>query len=309
VEGSAVGNPTMDPGLRAVVESMPGWARASSIRVRPISGGITNRNFRVDVDGEAFVVRIPGLRTELLGIDREAEHRAAAAAAAAGVGPEVVAFLPEQDSLVTRFVEAEPVPQEAMGTPPVLALVAPALRALHGGAELPATFSPFRVVEEYRDVAEAHGVEVPGAYGTLLPRARAIEEALGGFEPCPCHNDLLNANFLRRGDRVFIVDYEYAGMGDIFFDLANLSVNHGFDDAADRALLEAYFGVVRQRDLARVRLMRVMSDFREAMWGVVQQGLSTLDFDYVAYADRHFARVLAAAEDERFEGWLEEAAD
>jgi thiamine kinase-like enzyme len=309
VEGPAIGSPTVDPDLRAVVDAMPGWSRASSLKATPISGGITNRNFRVDVDGEPFVVRIPGPRTELLGIDREAEHRAAAAAARAGVGPEVIAFLPEQGSLVTRFVDGEPIPEETMGTAATLGLVVPAIRAIHQGEVIPGTFSPFRVVEEYRAVAASHGVDIPAAFDHLMGRARDIEAAMGAFEPRPCHNDLLNANFLRRGDRVFIVDYEYAGMGDILFDLANLSVNHGFDDLADRALLEAYFGQVTSRDLARQKLMRVMSDFREAMWGVVQQGLSTLDFDYVDYANRHFARCAAATRDDRFEGWLREAAE
>jgi len=297
----------LDPALRAVVDAMPGWAGASSLRVGAISGGITNRNYRVDVDGESFVVRIPGPRTELLGIDRDAEHSAAAAAAAVGVGPEVVALHRDLGSRVTRFVDGDPIPEERMAHPETLAVVVAALRSLHGGPALPATFSPFRVVEEYREVALAHGVAIPDAYRSLLTRARRIEETLGGFEPRPCHNDLLNANFIRRGDRVFIVDYEYAGMGDIFFDLANLSVNHRFDEATDRALLEAYFGEVIAPAVARQRLMRIMSDFREAMWGVVQQGLSNLDFDYVGYAERHLARCMGAAEDDRFERWLREA--
>jgi thiamine kinase-like enzyme len=151
-------------------------------------------------------------------------------------------------------------------------------------------------------------VDVPEAYRTLLGRAREIEEALGGFTPRLCHNDLLNANFIRRGDRVFIVDYEYAGMGDLFFDLANFSVNHSFDDETDGALLETYFAGVTPRHSARLKLMRIMSDFREGMWGVVQQGISTLDFDYVDYATRHLERCRHHSEDRRYRRWLQEAA-
>jgi hypothetical protein len=216
----------------------------------------------------------------------------------------VVAFLPELGSLVTRFIEGDGIDEAAMARLESLALVVPAIRVFHGAGPLPATFSPFRVVESYRDVAAGRGVLIPEVFGELLKRSGEIEMALGGFTPLLCHNDLLNANFIRRGDRVFIVDYEYAGMGDPFFDLANLSVNHGFDDDADRRLLEAYLGDADGRAWGRLKLMRIMSDFREGMWGVVQQGISTLDVDYVEYADRHLERSRQNTEDPRYREWL-----
>jgi thiamine kinase-like enzyme len=220
----------------------------------------------------------------------------------------VVAYVPERQVLVTRFVEGRPIPEEAMGEPGNLEPVVLALRTLHRGPAIPGTFSPFRIVERYRDVAEAHGVRVPAVYDALHGLAVGIERALGGFAPRPCHNDLLNANFIRTGDRVFIVDYEYAGMGDPFFDLANFSVNHGFDADADVRLLETYFGDVTEGRIGRLKLMRIMSDFREGMWGVVQQGISALDFDYVAYADRHLDRCRRHGQDPRVPSWLEAAA-
>jgi thiamine kinase-like enzyme len=110
---------------------------------------------------------------------------------------------------------------------------------------------------------------------------------------------------LEGGDRVRIVDWEYAGMGDRYFDLGNFSINHGFEAEHDHVLLSAYFGgAAREADFAALRLMRFMSDFREAMWGVVQQGISELDFDFVNYADEHFERLRATAADPRFDGWL-----
>ncbi len=119
-----------------------------------------------------------------------------------------------------------------------------------------------------------------------------------------CHNDLLNANFIHDGRRIRIVDWEYAGMGDRFFDLGNFSVKHEYELENDELLLAAYFGEVRRRDLASVRLMRFMGAFFEAMWGVVQQGISQLDFDFKAYAEENFARLRTAEADPRFTGWL-----
>ncbi|HXU85573.1 MAG TPA: phosphotransferase, partial [Verrucomicrobiae bacterium] len=125
----------------------------------------------------------------------------------------------------------------------------------------------------------------------------------------PCHNDLLNANFIDDGTRIRIVDWEYAGMGDPFFDLGNFSVNHGLTPDEDAVVLRAYEGDVRPDRLARLTLMRTMSDFREAMWGVLQQGISTLDVDFVAYAGDHFERLLASATAPSFERALREASE
>ena len=95
-----------DPGLAAVIAAIPEWTGLEP-QVTPITIGITNRNFKVDIGGEAFVVRLSGKDTDLLGIDRAAENEAASAAAAAGVAPEVFAYLPEQEALITRFVQGE----------------------------------------------------------------------------------------------------------------------------------------------------------------------------------------------------------
>jgi thiamine kinase-like enzyme len=198
-----------------------------------------------------------------------------------------------------------------MREPDVLPVVVGAVKRFHHASAIPSTFSPFRVVELYRREAAARGVRIPDACDGLLARSRAVEASFGRnpLAPRPCHNDLLNANLLWREGRVFLVDYEYAGMGDPFFDLGNFSVNHEFDEAGDEDLLAAYFGAVTEARMARLRLMRVMSDFREAMWGVVQQGISTLDFDYVDYANRHFERCVRQASDPSFDRWLDAAGD
>jgi thiamine kinase-like enzyme len=298
----------LDPDLASVVDAVPAWA-GKDVRAEVLGGGITNRNFRVNVDGESFVVRLAGRDTELLGIDRKAERRASEAAHAAGVGPEVVAFLPKQRALITRFVDAQPLPPGDLEKPEIMAAVVEAVRSIHGMAPIPSAFDAFRVVRDYRDTAEIHGVRAPATYRQALHAADRIAVAFGR-RPVPirpCHNDLLNANFLFRDGKVFLVDYEYAGMGDLFFDLGNLSINNGISEGAEELLLERYFGRVSASARGRLKLMKIMSDFREAMWGVVQQGISTLDFDYVDYADRHFARCLKSAEDDRFGTWLDDA--
>jgi thiamine kinase-like enzyme len=259
------------------------------IRLEPLGGGITNHNFLVDVEGERVVLRIAGADTELLGIDREAERAAAEAAADAGVGPEVVGFA--EGCLITRYLGGTPVPPDEVRETQCLGEIAGMLRRVHEGRAFPARFDAFRVVEQYRDTAVERGVEIPAEYEPAKRRADELEREFGERPAHPCHNDLLNANFIRAPEGIRIVDWEYAGMGDRFFDLANFSVNHELSDAENELLLEAYFGEVTESHRRHLRAMRFMSDFREAMWGVVQQGISMLDFDYVAYAQRHFARL------------------
>ena len=198
-------------------------------RIELLGGGITNHNWKVTLADDAYVLRVAGRDTGLLGIDRAVEHEASLAAAAVGVGPEVVAFVEHEGYLVTRFIEGSAVPKDRMREPDSIRRVAKALKAVHAGPSLAGRFISFRVVEDYRSTAFARGVDVPAGYAWARQVARRIERARGAFPERPCHNDLLNANFIDDGSRIRIVDWEYAGMGDVFFDLANFSINNGLD--------------------------------------------------------------------------------
>ena len=297
--------------LVAAMQRVPELA-GRDLTLTALSGGITNRNFLVaaaEIE-EHYVIRLAGNDTHLLGISREVEHAATVAAAGVGVGPEVVAFIRPEGYLVTRFIEGSEVPLEQVRRPDTIARVADALRRIHDGPPIPGLFVPLRIVEAYKALAEARGVRIPPEYVLASAIGRRIELAClaDPVELRPCHNDLLNANFIDDGERIRIVDWEYAGMGDPYFDLGNFSINHELTPVDDRMLLGDYHGSVPTDRLARVTLMRVVSDFREAMWGVLQQGISTLDVDFVAYASEHFDRLLANATTPAFERALREAA-
>jgi thiamine kinase-like enzyme len=300
--------------LVAAMQRVPELA-GRELTLTALSGGITNRNFLVTPAGtgtDCYVIRLAGNDTHLLGISREVEHAATVAAAGVGVGPEVTAFIRPEGYLVTKFIEGGPVTDEAVRRPDTLERVAQSIRRVHDGPPIPGLFVPLRIVEAYRALAMARGVRIPVEYELAASIARRIEFACiaAPLEPRPCHNDLLNANFIDDGTRIRIVDWEYAGMGDPFFDLGNFSINHELTPEQDALLLAAYDGVATAAParLARLTLMRVVSDFREAMWGVLQQGISTLDVDFVAYAAEHFDRLQANAATPAFERALREAA-
>ena len=293
--------------LAAIVEQLEERLGARDGEPTPLEGGITNRNFRLGLGGRDYVVRLCGKDTEALGIDRGAECLAAARASELGIGPPVAVRLADQDVLVTAFVAGRTADAADLRAPAVLARVAAALRAFHDGPPMTTVFDVPAIVEQQREVVLGRGGAVPDGLDEALATARRIQAALDGpdHEPVPCHNDLLSANFILDGELLRIVDWEYAGMNDRFFDLGNFAVNNELGDADELRLLEVYFGgppVPAQ--VAALALYRYVSDLREAMWGAVQTVLSDLDFDYRAYAAEHLERMGRTAADPRFEEWM-----
>jgi thiamine kinase-like enzyme len=290
--------------ILAQLEPLLGAAAGDPV---PLSGGITNRNYRVRLGDGDYMIRLPGKDTSLLGIDRAAEQIANQAAAELEIAPAVAAA--GEGFLVTRFIDCRPVTAAELAGDPGEA--GRALRAFHDhGPDLPTRFWIPDQVEEYAAIAVGRGGSLPDGYEHGRETARRIEMARPLSAPRPCHNDLLTANLIRdREGRLLLVDWEYAGMGDPFFDLGNLSVNNEFGDDADARLLSSYFD--REPDAserAALILMRAMSDIREAMWGVVQQSISELEFDFAAYAKEHFERLRATTSEPRFAQALNAAA-
>jgi thiamine kinase-like enzyme len=303
-----MGGPSGLREVEAVAARVTQWA-GRRVEIRPLHGGITNRNYvaRPHDDEREYVLRIPGERTELLGIDRANEAEAAHRAAELGIGPAVLGELPGVGTLITELVDGRHLDPDAFvqRLPDVVAL----LRRFHDSGLLRGSFPIHRVVEWHARDATLHGVIPPNSYDRLHQLSRRIEAAFAGSPtpPVPCHNDLLPANVLFGADRVWLLDFEYAGTNDVFFDLGNLSVNSEFGVDADRALLTAYFGEVTPSRWARLQLMKLMSEFREGMWAVVQQAISTLDTDFVAYAGERLGNCerLAALPDVAV--WLDDA--
>jgi thiamine kinase-like enzyme len=292
--------------IEGVVRRVPAWSRGV-VHVRPLSGGLTNRNYVVEFEGDEYVVRIPGERTNLLGIDRRQEAEASRRAAELGIGPPVMGELPGVGTQITQLVPGRHLDEIAFVAR--LADVVDVLRRFHDSGPLAGQFPIHRVVEWHARDASSHGAIPPAAYERLHQESRHIEAAFAAspMEPRPCHNDLLPSNVLFDVDRVWLLDYEYAGMNDVFFDLANLSVNAAFGSAADEQLLRLYFGDVTPSAWARLQLMKVMSEFREGMWAVVQQAVSTLDTDFAAYARERLTNCERLAASPDFGRWLHDA--
>ena len=296
--------------LEEALARVPQWAGAADLNAAPLGGGITNNNFRVDVGGEAFVLRIAGAGTDLLGINREFEYAANLAAGQLGIAPEVYYFIRPEGYLVTRFITGRPIPLEEICLPENIEKVVQVVRRIHAMPEIPGRFDVFQVIAGYTEIAQRYNVPFPQNFDGLIDRVQAARQALEAHPlPLhPCHNDLLNANFLTNA-HLYVLDWEYAGMGDIFFDLANFSDHHQLTDEQDRWLLQCYFGKVRSNQWAHLKIMKILSDLREATWAQVQIGISELDFDFNDYAARFFGRVTENIQNPQWKDWLKEVSE
>jgi len=290
---------------------IPSWGKASSVVVRPLPGGSTNRNYRVDVDGSAFVVRLCAPGTELLGIDRGREYRCTVAASRTGVAPEVVHFMPDEGITVTRFLEGRRLSREEAVTPEALERVVRAMHRYHAGPPFEGTFSLFGTIEDYLDVARRHKSPLPTDIEALHGRVQAIGAALARGRPMmrSCHNDLWWENLIDDGAQVRIVDWEYAAMGDACFDLAYFAMHHSPSGALDVALLRAYFGDVPEDIRARVLLLKIAAELREALWYLVATNVASDRTGFHESAQTHFERYRLALADPRVPAWTHQAAE
>lgn len=293
--------------IERILQRIPGLTMEAEPVIIELSGGITNKNYKITLDGESFVLRMGGNETKYLGIDREVEYECSRLAAQVGVAPEPIAFIAPEGFILARFISGKGIPAEEIGTEENIRRVVEAMKAYHALEFFPGSFSPFRVAEEYAKTALSFNVKLPDKMDWYLEKSREIETAMYAripLTPRPCHNDLLNGNFIDDGTRLRILDWEYAGRGDIFFDLGNFAVQHEFNDQQDEILMRAYFGTPSDSQRAHQKLMKIMSDLREAMWAQVQIGVSKLDFDYAGYGQKYFDRFESSTSGIGYTNWL-----
>jgi len=295
--------------IEEAIARVPTWRHARSVVVSALAGGITNLNFRVDVDGETFVARLGSPDARQLGIKRRREHAATLSAWRAGVAPEVFYWSETRGVLVTRFVPGRALAVEEDIELDRLARIVAAIRLYHAGRPYVGATSPFLTIRAWISTVRRRGSPLPVDIDELIAALRPIRRALAGRPvlAVPCHNDLWGPNLIDDGQRVTVLDWEYAGMGDPFYDLASLAIHHSEGDDWDRALLVAYGGRADDADLARIALYRIAAELRESLWYVVALALPTARPDFIDLADRHAERCRAALRDPRLADRLQAA--
>jgi thiamine kinase-like enzyme len=261
-----------------------------------LPGGLTNRNYRVSAaDGRLMVVRLSSPQSSVLTIARGDEYVNARAAAAAGVGPGVLAYVPEFSALVIEWIEGRTFGAQDLDDSAALRKVADTCRALHAGPRFATDFDMFALTRRYLDLVLERGYRIPADYLSFLPRLTSIEAAMAvRAEPTvPCHNDLLPANIMADANQLWFIDYEYAGNGDPCFELGNLCSEAHLDAGRLAELVAGYYGTPSPSKVARARLHALMSNYGWTLWACIQAATSELEFDFWGWGVEKYERAVA----------------
>ena len=297
----------MREALKKIVKRLPEVPPASDYRVEALTGGLTNQNFLIEINDEKYVASLHDEQSVLLGIDRDIEYHNSRLAFRHEIAPEVVLRL--SGILVSRFVKGKVLQPGDLQRPKIRQRVIHTLRRCHQiqKEHVQGFFSVFRDVEHHIQISKKYDV----THDWIIRQMNRIERAFKehSFSPVFCHNDTVPENMIDDGEQIVLIDWEYAGIGDPFFDLGMLARYHQLDEEQERALLDTYFGAHNKGTLARLRLMCIMSDLRDWSWALVQQENSSVDFDYVQYGEERFQRATVACSQPHFESWLQSAAN
>jgi thiamine kinase-like enzyme len=295
-----------DATLDDILDAVPALAGART--VRELAGGLTNTNYKVVTDAGAFVVRVSAKDAGLLAIDRENEYLNSVAAAEAGVGAQVVDYLPERSILVLEFIEGTTQTAEDLRRGDKLDWVADACRRLHGARRFRDDFNMFRIQQRYLRLVQERGFRLPARYLEFEPKVRAIEAAIAVRDEgtVPCNNDLLAENFIDTGDGFRLIDYEYSGNNDACFELGNVWSESNLSLDQLDALVAAYYGRHLRNKVARARLWGLMSKYGWTLWASIQDGVSDIEFDFWEWGMEKYERAVAEFDGPDFARLLED---
>ncbi len=297
--------------LNPILSRVPGWENAD-IQAERISG-LTNANYCVTVNGERFVLRVSGRNTKQLGINRDHEVSALKAASAAGIAPELVAYLLPEGHLVTHWVEGRHWEPVEFRTPEHVRLLTEIVQRLHALPPSGAIFSPFRRVESYIEVAHRYEVPLRDGLDSFVKTMKVVEAEQHNDQSdwqCFCHNDLVAVNYLYNETRqsITILDWEFAGWGDIYYDLATIVYTHDNEGPIpsdlEELMLTCYFGEVTNKKRRRLQGMKYMLMLFTGAWGLAQHGMQQAGlipavegFDYLEFAEYLFEHDIRQLQD------------
>jgi thiamine kinase-like enzyme len=291
--------------IEEVAAKIPDW-KNKNISITPLSGGLTNSNFKVDVDGTPYFVRVPGESTDLLAIDRANEYHNSKAASEAGVAPQIFYHLPEYNVMVIEFLNGKTMSKDSLNAPGMPTRMAQAIKRLNAGPRFLLDFNMFRLTEYYLSLCRARAIKIPDGYLERMPTVQRIEQAMNihPLPTVPCNNDLLAENYIDDGKQLWLIDYEYSGNNDPTFELGNTCQEMQFSNSQIEEVCAAYFGDILPAMIARMKLNMIMSDVGWGLWAAIQAKISSIEFDFWGWAIERWGRAVEKIDSGEFDGWI-----
>lgn len=265
-------------------------------RFESLPGGLTNVIYKVSgPTGEPVVARLSSSKSGLLAIDRLAECHNARSAAESGVAPRVIACEPIAGISIVEWIDGRTFAPTDLDDSRQIARVAAACVRLHAGARCTNDFDMFTVQRNYLAIVQTRGYRLPAGYLDYAEAVKRISEALSiqASDTVPCHNDLLAANIIDDGERIWFIDYEYAGNNDPCFELGNIWSEANLPIYRLEELVTGYFGYRSPAKIARARLLALMSKYGWMLWAAIQDAISGVDFDFWNWGLEKYERAVA----------------
>jgi len=299
-----------------IIARIDAW-KGQDVRYEELGGGITNHNYIVWVNGgrgnpggAKYVMRVPGIGTDMF-IDRNIERDCMIQAAKVGVGPAVAYQIDPEGALVIDFVEGELMhPDTIAGHPERLKQVVETVKVFHDKAVFKQEIRLFDMLRKYTKIARDINAPMPAELESLLLAMDDIEKATARNAPTDvaCHNDLLSENFIVDADgKMWVIDWEYGGMTDPFFDLGDFVMEHPFSREEERLVAATYCGAMDEGRFGRMMLYKSVSGAWWGVWAMIQHTVSQIEFDYMEWGKERMARAQSVVDDRDYSKWLAEA--
>ena len=285
------------------------------VRWEELGGGITNHNYTIYLDGgppngEKYVLRVPGLGTDMF-IDRNVERENMIEASKAGVGPRVAYEIQPEGSLVSDFVEGEIMhPETIAGHPERIKQVVERVKVYHEKCVFSHKINVFEMVRNYTKIARDINAPMPSDLASLVREMDTIEKATAVRPPVDvaCHNDLLSENFIVDATgKMWIIDWEYGGTTDPYFDLGDFVMEHPFSREEERLIIATYCGEMDEGRFGRMMLHKSVSAVWWSVWAMIQNTVSHIEFDYMEWARDRTGRAQRVVDDPDYPMWLANA--
>ncbi len=286
--------PLTDSALDELFEQFPVLAGRPR-ELEELSGGLTNRNVKITTCDGVYVARCTDTSTDMLGIDRDREYFNTKAAEQAGVGAPVIDYRPDLGILLLGYLNGQTLCNGDFQRTEIVRKAAGAICALHNGPRFRGRFDMLERQPSYLKTVLDNGFRIPADYLDHTETFDRIARVLSATDQTtvPCNNDLLAGNFIDDGDKMWLIDYEYSGNNDPCFELGNTWSEVGMTTDQLEEFVSAYYGRRLRHKTARAHLQGIVAKYGWTLWGCIQNGSSTIEFDFWEWAMERYDAAVA----------------